>query len=61
MFLNITTAEHTMRKGKVVVLSHDNAFRPCTNDALELDIFLKKATKSGYQFKTIDTYPLGLD
>ena len=28
-----------------------------TNDALELDIFLKEATESGYQFKTIDTYP----
>ena len=67
MFLNITTTEHTMRKGKVIVLCHDNGFRPITMtdggtyDALELDIFLEKATKSGYHFKTIDTYPLGID
>ena len=63
MFLRLGTGQHSKRKGKVVVLSHDIAFRPNTmavggtDDALELDIFLKEATQSGYQFKTIDTYP----
>ena len=62
MFLRLGTGQHAKRKGKVVVLCHDTAFRPheitgTTNEALELDILLEQATESGYQFKTIDTYP----
>ena len=62
MFLKLGTGQHAKRKGKVVVLCHDSAFRPHeitggTNDAKELDILLEKATEAGYQFKTVDTYP----
>ena len=62
MFQKLGTGQHAKRKGKVVVLCHDRAFRPHeithgTNDAEELDILLEKATEAGYQFKTIDTYP----
>ena len=62
MFQRLGTVQNAQSQGKVVVLCHDYAFRPqeitgTAKAALELDILLEKATESGYQFKTVDTYP----
>jgi chitin disaccharide deacetylase len=61
MFVRLGTGQHTKDKGKVVVLSHDVAFRPHeitggNSDLAELDALLEKATAAGYEFRTIDTY-----
>lgn len=52
---------HSKRRGRVVVLSHDIAFRPheitgTYRDQEELEEFLKLATEAGYKFETIMTY-----
>ena len=49
------------RPGRVVVLSHDLAFRPheitgTYRDREELEEFLKLGLEAGFQFETIMTY-----
>ena len=49
---------HTKSPRKIVLLSHDTAYRPGgdRDEEKELISFLQLAKKSGYTFRTLDTF-----
>ena len=61
MFMKPETGANAKEKGKIVVLSHDIAYRKHEitggeGQKEELLLFLELATNAGYTFRTLDTY-----
>ena len=50
--------ENSRSPRKIVILSHDKAFRPGgeRDEGLELRTFLRLVKEHGFTFKTLDTY-----